>query len=256
MEYFVNKDSIVRKIWGSGDTILLVFAGASAEFALNKAVDWLFYTGKLPANPLDRLFSTVEYARKIVFAEKTSAEMAIRNINAIHSSVENSRGSNIPQWAYRDVLFMLIDYSIRSYEVLEKPLTSEEKEEVFEVFYRMGTLMQIDDLPGNFEVYERQRKNHLQQHLYYGDFSAALYRSYREHLGPVRYFLLKQTQKFLLPAEARNHLNMNSVSILKPLLWLYRLSKNLDIDRSLRRIILPNQYLNQIEDLDHQPITT
>lgn len=255
MEYFVHKDSIVRKIWGNGDTILLVFAGASAEFALNKAVDWLFYTGKLPANPLDRLFSTVEYARKIVFAEKSSAEAAIRNINAIHSSVESSRGSHIPQWAYRDVLFMLIDYSIRSYEVLVENLISEEKEEVFNVFRRMGTLMKIEELPVNFDAFEQQRAIYLQQHLYYGDFSKALYRSYREHLGPVRYFLLKQTQRFLLPAEVRKHLNMNSLSILKPLLWIYSLSKNLEADRRLRKIILPNQYLNQIEDLDHQPIT-
>ena len=46
MEYFVEKGSIVREIWGKGDTILFIFAGASAEFALNKAVDWLYFTGK------------------------------------------------------------------------------------------------------------------------------------------------------------------------------------------------------------------
>ncbi len=39
MEYFVEKNSIVREIWGKGDTILFIFAGASAEFALNKAVE-------------------------------------------------------------------------------------------------------------------------------------------------------------------------------------------------------------------------
>ena len=42
---YVDTDSIVRRIWGTADTILLVFAGASAEFALNKAVDWLYFTG-------------------------------------------------------------------------------------------------------------------------------------------------------------------------------------------------------------------
>jgi hypothetical protein len=68
MRYFVGKHSIVRKIWGKADTVLFIFAGAAAEFALNKAVDWLYFTGKLPANPLDRLFSTVTYARKIVFS--------------------------------------------------------------------------------------------------------------------------------------------------------------------------------------------
>ena len=40
MQYFVEKHSIMRQIWGKSDTILFIFAGAAAEFALNKAVDW------------------------------------------------------------------------------------------------------------------------------------------------------------------------------------------------------------------------
>src|SRR6476469_234801 len=141
MEYFVEHNSIVRKIWGNGDTILFIFAGASAEFALNKAVDWLYFTGRLPADPLKRLFSTVEYARKIVFAERASAERAIDSIAAIHGAVEAKRGMAIPDWAYRDVLFLLIDYSIRAFETLERPLTLPEREEVFDVFTRVGVRM-------------------------------------------------------------------------------------------------------------------
>ena len=56
MDWFVKEGSIVRVIWGKPDTILFIFAGASAEFALNKAVDWLFFTGKLPSDPIGRLF--------------------------------------------------------------------------------------------------------------------------------------------------------------------------------------------------------
>src|SRR5687767_7721830 len=126
MALFVSKDSIVRKIWGKGDTILFIFAGASAEFALNKAVDWLYFTGRLPADPLGRLFSTVSYARQIIFSDFTKALYAIDKITAIHKNVEEDRGAKIPDWAYRDVLFMLIDYSIRSFEALERKLTEEE----------------------------------------------------------------------------------------------------------------------------------
>jgi hypothetical protein len=43
---FVVKGSIVREIWGSSDTVLLVFAGSAAEFALNRSVDWLYFTGR------------------------------------------------------------------------------------------------------------------------------------------------------------------------------------------------------------------
>ena len=108
MQFFVEKNSIVRKIWGKSDTILFIFAGASAEFALNKAVDWLYFTGKLPSDPLGRLFSTVRYAGRIVFSSMDEANKAISSLRQIHSAVEQSRGSTIPDWAYRDVLFMLI----------------------------------------------------------------------------------------------------------------------------------------------------
>src|ERR1700733_11341639 len=99
MEYFVDRESVVRKIWGKSDTVLFIFAGASAEFALNKAVDWLYYTGRLPADPLKRLFSTITYARQIVFSEKETALKTIDKITQIHSAVETSRGSSIPAWA-------------------------------------------------------------------------------------------------------------------------------------------------------------
>src|SRR4026209_1072681 len=108
MKYFVEEGSIVREIWGKGDTILFIFAGASAEFALNNAVDWLYFTGKLPADPLGRLFSTVSYARKIVFSSTDEAYKAIDTLRQIHIAVEQNRGASIPDWAYRDVLFLLI----------------------------------------------------------------------------------------------------------------------------------------------------
>src|SRR6188472_1966838 len=114
-EYFVNKNSVVRQIWGKSDTILFIFAGASAEFALNKAVDWLYFTGRLPIDPIGRLFSTVSYAKAIVFSEKQAALRAIDSMATIHGAVETKREAKIPDWAYRDVLFMLIDYSIRSF---------------------------------------------------------------------------------------------------------------------------------------------
>jgi hypothetical protein len=86
MEFFVDQQSVVRKIWGKSDTVLFVFADASAEFALNKAVDWLYFTGRLPADPLGRLFSTVMYARLIVFSENETALRAIDKITSMMCS--------------------------------------------------------------------------------------------------------------------------------------------------------------------------
>src|SRR5690349_7476363 len=110
-EPFVAETSIVRTIWGNSDTIMLVFAGSAAEFALNRAVDWLFFTGKLPNDPIGRLFSTARFARDIVFSDAAGARRTLARINALHGGVEQRRGQRIPEWAHRDVLYMLIDYS-------------------------------------------------------------------------------------------------------------------------------------------------
>src|SRR6187551_418736 len=165
MQYFVEKNSIVRKIWGKSDTVLFIFAGAAAEFALNKAVDWLYFTGRLPADPLGRLFSTVRYARRIVFSSTDEANKAIDTMRQIHTAVEQNRGFSIPDWAYRDVLFMLIYYSIASYELLEKKLSDEENEEVFNVFYRVGERMGLKDLPLTYSNWLPVRKAHLMEDL-------------------------------------------------------------------------------------------
>src|SRR3954453_18612573 len=103
---FVAPGSIVRRIWGDADTILLVFAGSAAEFALNRAVDWLFYTGRLPGDPMGRLFSTARFAQEIVFADEETARSTLARIRVAHDSVERSRGGRIPDWAHRDVLYM------------------------------------------------------------------------------------------------------------------------------------------------------
>src|SRR5688500_15321673 len=103
---FVPPHSIVRKIWGDPDLILLIFAGAAAEFALNRAVDWLFFTGKIPGDPIGRLFSTVSYAQDIVFVDNETAERTLKQINAAHRAVERQRIQTIPAWAFRDVLYM------------------------------------------------------------------------------------------------------------------------------------------------------
>lgn len=252
-ENFVKPGSIVREIWGKSDTILFIFAGASAEFALNKAVDWLYFTGKLPKDPLGRLFSTVAYAREIVFADKISALKAIERINSIHSSVEKSRGKNIPDWAYRDVLFMLIDYSIRSYELLERPLSFAEKEEVYDVFLRVGKGMSLKKLPPTFIIYESARKNHLEQHLYYGNFTRDLYQQYRKHLGLPRYRLLLETQKLITPGKVRQLLSLGSISFLKPLIIIYKISRTINLDSLIKSLILPSEYKKEIKSLNHFP---
>lgn len=255
MEMFVERNSIVRKIWGKSDTVLFIFAGASAEFALNKAVDWLYYTGKLPSDPLGRLFSTVTYARKIVFSPTKQANQAIDFMNNIHSKVEESRGKVIPDWAYRDVLFMLIHYSIASYELLERKLTHTEREEVYNVFYRVGLRMGLKDLPGGYNDWLSIRDEHLIEDLQKSKFTIDLFKQYKKHLGTIRFHLLIGVQKLIVPKIAKDKLFKNSFSLLKPIIKVYKISRLVRMDTALKELLLPSNYINQIREIDVQPET-
>ncbi len=253
MDYFVSKNSVVRQIWGKGDTILFIFAGSAAEFALNKAVDWLYFTGRLPADPLGRLFSTVTYARFIVYSTTEGANRTIDKMAHIHSAVEANRGAKIPDWAYRDVLFMLIDYSIRSFEVLERKLSEAEKAEVFEVFYRVGHRMGLTGLPTSYPQWVQMRAEHLQQDLAYSHFTKDLFQQYRKHLGEIRYRLLLEAQTLVVPDRVKELLGFRNISLLPPILKGYKVSRVLKLDWFLKSIILPAEYQKQIKDLDSQP---
>jgi ER-bound oxygenase mpaB/B'/Rubber oxygenase, catalytic domain len=248
--WFVDPDSIVKQIWGKADTVLFIFAGAAAEFALNKAVDWLYFTGRLPADPLGRLFSTVTYARKIIFSEQEDALNAIDQIIFIHKSVEQNRGAQIPDWAYRDVLFLLIDYSIRSFELLERKLTNVEKDEVFEVFFRVGERMNLKNLPLNYTEWLKTRDEHLQQNLALSTYTVDLYQRYKKHLGAFRFLILKQVQLNLVPGRVKQLLPVNKTSWIKPILLFYKLIKKLKMESLVKNILLPVAYKAQISALD------
>jgi uncharacterized protein (DUF2236 family) len=248
--WFVHKDSIVRKIWGRADTCLFIFAGAAAEFALNKAVDWLYFTGRLPADPLGRLFSTVAYARQIIFSGEREALHAIDQITAIHRNVEKKRKAKIPDWAYRDVLFLLIAYSVSAFELLDRKLSEAEKTEIFDVFYRVGARMQLESLPISYNKWQSMRAEHLHQHLIHSDFTDDLYCQYKKHLGTIRYIILKQVQLQLVPPGIKKMLPIGKTAWLIPFLWLYKLLRKVKFEAPLRNILLPPAYKIQVRQMD------
>lgn len=251
--YFVDKHSVVREIWGNGETILFIFAGVSAEFALHRSVDWLYFTGRLPADPLGRLFSTVSYARAIVFSEKQAALRAIDAMAAIHASVEAKRGTSIPDWAYRDVLFMLIDYSVRSFEVLQRKLSKAEKQDVFEVFHSVGSRMGVKVDAESFEEWEKLRQTYLHQHLKHSAYTDDLFSQYRKHLGLLRYRILLEVQALVAPQKVRELLGLRRIFLLNPLIGLFKLSRSIKVDRLLKALILPSAYKKEIRALDRVP---
>lgn len=250
MEYFVEKGSVVREIWGKSDTVLFIFAGAAAEFALNKAVDWLYFTGRLPTDPLGRLFSTVSYARKIIFAENEPALKIIDSIYFIHKGVEKNRAKSIPDWAYRDVLYMLIHYSIASYEVLERKLSPSQKEEVYDVFYRFGKRMKLKNLAPNHHEWLSQRETDMNNDLAKSEYTTDLFKQYKKHLGEIRYFILIEGQKLIIPERVRKLLSFSRVSLLSFILPFYKFSKRVGFDRFIKKLLLPKKYEREIYELD------
>lgn len=242
MKYFVEESSIVRSIWSKADTILFIFGGSAAEFALNKAVDWLYFTGKLPNDPIGRLFSTVIYAHKIIFQEEEKALQAIRSIAQIHKNVETARGAAIPDWAYRDVLYMLIHYSIAAFELLERKLSMEEKEEIFAVFARVGKEMGLTNLPDHYAGWLIARTEHLNSDLTYSPLTIDLFQKYKQHLGAFRYYILLQVQKLLVPEHVYTLMNFSKSPYFNPVLSLYKRVKHLALFREIKFRLLPAQY--------------
>jgi hypothetical protein len=196
------------------------------------------------------LFSTVSYAREIIFSEKEAANTAIDKISAIHTAIEKARGFVIPTWAYRDVLFMLIYYSIASFELLEKPLSEDEKEDVYNIFYRVGLRMGIEDLPLNYKAWLSKREDHMMNDLMKSDYTIDLYKQYKKHLGNIRYMLLLQSQTLVVPPKVKNLLGLRSSSLISPTLTLYKLSRKLKLDGIIKSMILPSAYKAKIKTLD------
>jgi hypothetical protein len=247
---FVAPGSIVRRIWGDGDMVLLVFAGGAAEFALNRAVDWLFFTGKLPADPIGRLFSTASYSQQIVFADAQTAERTLARIRAVHEAVEQARGETIPDWAHRDVLYMLIDYSERAHETLRRPLTPEEREDLYQVFNRVGKGLGISALPDTYLEWRRDRDLHLERDLVRGEGTRSLYSQYRAHLGRWRFPILRAVQSVIVPEHVLGLLGQKRAAWIRPLLRLYPLLANAGFRPLIRYLLMPSRYLAAVYELD------
>ena len=250
MSDFVDRRSIVRTIWGDSDLILLIFAGSAAEFALNRAVDWLFFTGKIPSDPIGRLFSTVRYSQEIVFATEETALQTLKQINAIHGSVESQRGQTIPDWAFRDVLYMLIDYSERAYRMLYRPLTSSQQNDLYAVFRRIGDELHIPQLPATYAEWQQDRRRHIIRDLTYSPHTKLLFQQYRRHLGIWRYQLLLEVQSLLVPAEVRRLLKLSPNFLLPGVIRAYGIVNQYNLQSVVHSLLIPPRYWAEVREFD------
>ena len=245
---------VTRRIWGSPDAILLFFAGGAAEFAAIKAVEWLFFTGRLPSAPVERFFETVRFAQSVFFGDLAGATKAVERINSIHRGVEDARGEQIPQWAYRDMLFILIDYGERAHEVVFEPMSEEERICHLEAALALGRAMDLSGLPTTYAEYEAQRHRQLLEDYERSPLTDELYARYRAALGPGRFWLLRLVQASVLPAELRQILGLEPNRFVDWLLRVYHyLPGGGDKLRPLRGVLLPRRYARRLGEVTRAP---
>jgi len=255
MPPFVAPNSIVRTIWSSSDIILLIFAGAAAEFAANRAVDWLFFTNKLPNDPIGRFFSTVRYAQEIIFADEATAQQTMARINHIHRAVERQRGDTMPDWANRDVLYMLMDYSERAFRMVERPLTPAEQAELFDLFHRVGAGLGVRDLPIDYTAWQADRQQHMERDLLRSRYTDALYARYRKHLGWWRFNTMVNVQALLVPPHVKQVLGLRAPR-LPGGVAAYRLLRRMGLRTHLQRLMVPREHLPAVWQLDQIGLRT
>jgi uncharacterized protein (DUF2236 family) len=248
----VDRDpaEVGRRIWGSPDAIALIFAGSAAEFAVNKAVDWLFWTEALPNAPIERFFETVRFAQAMVFGDEATIAAAVDSVNRAHAAVERSRAARIPQWAYRDVLFMLIDYAERAHTVVFGPMTDAERQFFFEGSLAIARGLHIRDLPQDYPAYQAQRRAHLREDTAHTEMTDRLYASYGRHLGSWRMRLLLDLQASLTPEHVAALLGLKRKRWVAVLFRIYRRVRSPRLIRQIYPILLPRPFGAQLFALE------
>jgi uncharacterized protein (DUF2236 family) len=246
----MQPQSIVRQVWGNPDLVLLVSAAAAAEFALNRAVDWLFVTGRAVRDPWGRLRDTAAYAQRIVFGDDVEAHRALAEIRAVHEAVERRRGTHIPAWSKRDVLYLLVDYTERSFRLLRRRLVAEERRELWDVYRRLGVELGIPGLPETYPQWRLDRDLHLARDLAVSQHTWVLYAAYRRYLGPVRYAVLRQLQAAVVRERVRQLLGLPSRSWARRVLGLYPVFEGFGLRDGILRALIPRRHRSAVRALD------
>jgi hypothetical protein len=168
--------------------------------------------------------------------------------------VEEARGEEIPQWTYRDMLFILIDYGERAHEVVFGAMTGAERASHFGVGLALGRAMGLGGLPATYADYRDQRHRQLLEDYARGPLTDELYASYRRTLGPLRYRLLRLVQAGVLPEELRGVLRLEPNPLVEELLRCYRFVPGGGNKlRPLHSVLLPGRFVRQLREMERAP---
>jgi len=218
---------ITRTIWGDAENIVLIFAGSAAEFALNPENHWLFYTGKLPSDPLRRFVTTVQYQRKLFFTPQEALPALAKHLKGIHNGLEQRRSREqgeirISDQAYLQVFSMLIEYGILGYEYLHRrTLSQEQRETYFNDIRSIALMMDVRNFPEDYRRYLARRTGMVATELHCNAFTRELMDAYRKKLSAFSYWGLLQFQARFIHPTLAGRLNLKTNRLFEWVYWLY-----------------------------------
>lgn len=218
---------LTRTIWGAAENVALIYAGAAAEFALNPENHWLFYTGKLPADPLRRFERTLRYQQRLFFLPQDAVPALARHIKELHNDVEKKRSREqgdikISDQAYLQVFSMLIEYGIRGYEYLHRlKLTQDQRETYFNDIRSIALMMEVRDFPADYGHYLTRRDRMVASELQCNAFTPELMEAYRKNLPLFGYWALLQFQARFIHPTLVGRLDLKTNRIFGWAYWLY-----------------------------------
>jgi len=82
------------------------------------------------------------------------------------------------------------------------------------------------------------------------EYTADLFKQYKKHLGAMRFKVLIEGQKLVVPGKVKELLQFSDFSLLTPVVPLYKISRLMKMDWLLKNILLPSDYKDQINELD------
>lgn len=239
-----------RKLWTDLDHILLVYVGAAAEFSLVEENHWLFYTNKLPSNPLERLISTFVWNRKVMMTSAEDAEALAKTIRGFHDQVERERkreqGGNpqISNQGFKAVGAMLIEYALKAEEYLEnREVSAGEKELYYQDQRGFFEAMGIRDWEESYEAFKEAREKRMPDELVVNKHTGDLFISYRRDLGGFRTWILKHFMAWFVPEHVRKSLNLKKAAWFAPAYRLYPLFHGHFPAKILHNLLLPRKVL-------------
>ena len=125
-----------------------------------------------------------------------------------------------------------------------------EKEEVYDVFYRFGARMKLKAFSANYSIWVIQKEHDMENDLEKSKYTLDFFRQYKKHPGPIRYFVLIEGQKLIIPEKFSQLLGFSKISMLTFIIPFYKLSRHIKLDVAIKKLLLPKKHEKEIKEID------